>query len=187
MIAPGQPLGLPGEGDPLYQSWVMLLNGYGYNWYRLDNQLRADDLLIRSQASEHLGAAAARLRQIEQQYRRTYLPPPTRENPYPDPDHLAAARHIRAIADRIAETDTRLRGVPVPPNDMVWMRHRNEVDTLMSLCQCDVVLVGAGRDLAELAAALPLGGAVDAAAEQRIDRQLAYIATALARRAELLA
>ena len=48
----------------------MLLNGYGYNWYRLDNQMRADDLLVRSRASEHLESAAARLRDPERHYRR---------------------------------------------------------------------------------------------------------------------
>jgi len=45
----------------------MLLNGNGYNWYRLDNQMRANDLLVRSRASEHLESAAARLRDPERQ------------------------------------------------------------------------------------------------------------------------
>ena len=92
---------LPGQDDPLYQTWIMLLNGYGYNWYRLDNQLHADDLLIRSQASGHLAAAASRLRDIEANYRRQYLTPPSREHPYPDADHVAAARRLHAIAERI--------------------------------------------------------------------------------------
>jgi len=52
---------LPGEDSRLHRIGVMLLNGYGYNWYRLDNQMRADDLLVRSRASEHLESAAARL------------------------------------------------------------------------------------------------------------------------------
>jgi hypothetical protein len=184
---PGNSIGLPGEHDPVYQIWVMLLNGYGYNWYRIDNQLRADDLLIRSRASEHLAAAAARLRDIEAHYRRKYLPPPTREHPYPDPDHLAAARHIRAISERILELDTRVRGAAVPPDDKIWIRYRDEVDTLWRLSQCDVVLVGAAKDLSGIAAELPLDGAVDAAAEERIDRQLGYLRAALAQRGDLLA
>ena len=84
---------LPGEDSRLYRIGVMLLNGYGYNWYRLDNQMRADDLLVRSRASEHLESAAAQLRDLEGRYRRKYLPPPTREHPDPDPQHLAAARN----------------------------------------------------------------------------------------------
>ena len=113
---------LPGEDSRLYRIGVMLLNGYGYNWYRWDNQMRADDLLVRSRASEHLESAAARLRDLEGRYRRKYLTPPTREHPDPDPQHLAATRQFRALADRILEIDTRLRGAAVPPDDKIWLR-----------------------------------------------------------------
>jgi hypothetical protein len=181
------PPGLPGQDDPIYQTWVMLLNGYGYNWYRLDNQLRADDLLIRSRASEHLGAALAGLREIEARYRRTYLPPPTREHPDLDPAHLAAARHLRVLIERIAALDTRVRGAAVPPNDKMWVRHRDEIGTLFRLSQCDVVLVGAASDLAASVAALPLEGGVDEAAEAQIEGRLGQLAAALGTRAELLA
>jgi hypothetical protein len=177
---------LPGQDDPIYQTGVMLLNGYGYNWYRLDNQLRADDLLIRSRASEHLGAAAARVREIEAAYRRIHLPPPTRERPDPDPEHLAAVRRIRAIADRVAELDTRVRGAAVPANDKVWVRHRDEVGTLWQLTQCDAALIGAAHDLMTLIGERAAPGTIDAAAEQQIDDRLAYIRAALAKRNELL-
>jgi hypothetical protein len=183
----GQPAGLPGQNDPVYQTWVMLLNGYGYNWYRIDNQLRADDLLVRSRASEHLAAAAGRLREIELHYRRKYLPPPSREQPFADPDRLADARRIRDIGDRVAAIDTRIRGAAVPPNDKIWARHRNEVDTLMRLGQCDVVLVGVANDLLGLVSGLTPDNGIDAAAEARIDQQLEHIRTALTQRGELLA
>ena len=177
---------LPGQDDPRYQTWVMLLNGYGYNWYRLDNQLQADDLLIRSQASDHLAAAAARLREIEANYRRANLPPPSREQPSPDPAHVAAARRIRAVADRIAELDTRIRGAALPPNDMVWMRHRDQLETLAALSQSDVVLIGAAQEVATLAADLSSTAAIDDPAEEQIDDRIAYLNAALARRRELL-
>jgi hypothetical protein len=186
MAAPSHPADLPGQDDPVYQTWVMLLNGYGYNWYRIDNQLRADDLLIRSRASEHLEAAAARLRKIEGNYRREYLPPPSRAHPYPDPDHLAAVRRIRAITDRVLAVDTRVRGAAVPPNDKIWERHRDEVDTLWRLSRCDVVLVGAAKDLAVFTAALPPAAAIDPAAEERVDLHLAYLTKSLAQRSDLL-
>src|SRR6516164_9066234 len=130
MSDPADDRPLPGEDSRLYRIGVMLLNGYGYNWYRLDNQMRADDLLVRSRASEHLERAAARLRDLEGRYRRKYLPPPTREHPDPDPQHIAAARQFRAVADRILEIDTRLRGAAVPPDDKIWLRQRGELETL---------------------------------------------------------
>jgi hypothetical protein len=179
--------GLPGEDDPLYRIGVMLINGYGYNWYRLDNQMRADDLLVRSRVSEHLAGAVARLRDLEGRYRRKFLPPPTREHPDPDPVHLAAARQFRAIEDRIGDIDTRVRGAAVPPNDRIWQRHRDELDTLAKLGNCDVLMLGGAKQLADLVATLPVDLAIAPESEQRIDTQLAQLAGVLSRRGDILA
>ncbi len=178
--------GYPGEDDPLYRIGVMLINGYGYNWYRLDNQMRADDLLVRSRASDHLAAAVARLRDLEARYRRRFLPPPTRQHPDPDPTALAEARRFKAAEDRIGEIDTRVRGAAVPPNDKIWQRHRNEVETLARLGTCDVLLIGGAKELADTVAALPIDAALDAAAEQRIDERLAQLSALLSQRGEIL-
>ena len=165
----------------------MLLNGYGYNWYRLDNQMRADDLLVRSRASEHLESAAARLHDLEGRYRRKYLPRPTRAHPDPDPQHLGAAQHFRAVADRILEIDTRLRGAAVPPDDKIWLRQRGELETLRRLGKCDVVLVADAKELVSVVADLPAEVGIDPAIEQQIDQHLGRIAEALMRRDEILA
>jgi hypothetical protein len=178
---------LPGEDSRLYRIGVMLLNGYGYNWYRLDNQMRADDLLVRSRASEHLESAAARLRDLEGRYRRKYLPPPTRGHPDPDPQHLAAAQRFRGVADRILEIDTRVRGAAVPPDDKIWLRQRGELETLQRLGKCDVVLVAGAKGLADLVSELPADVAIDPAIEQRIDRRLDELTGSLTRRSEILA
>jgi len=181
---PGYPL--PGQDNRLYRIGVMLINGYGYNWYRLDNQMRADDLLVRSKASDNLAAALTRLRELEARYRRTYLPPPTREHPDPEPTHLAAVRQFRAITDRIGEVDTRVRGAAVPTNDKIWQRHRSEIDTLAGLGNCDVLLVGGAKELADLVAALPADAAIDPTTEQQIDECVGHLASALSRRNEIL-
>ena len=178
---------LPGEDSRLYRIGVMLLNGYGYNWYRWDNQMRADDLLVRSRASEHLEGAAARLRDLEGRYRRKYLPPPTREHPDPDPQHLAASQQFRAVADRILAIDTRLRGAPVPPDDKIWLRQRGELETLQRLGNCDVVLVAGAKEVVEAVAGLPTDVCIDPAIEQQIDKHLGRLAETLTRRDEILA
>jgi hypothetical protein len=178
---------LPGQASRLYRIGVMLLNGYGYNWYRLDNQMRADDLLARSRATEHLETAAARLSDLEGRYRRKYLPPPTREHPDPDPQHLATARHFRAVADQILEIDTRLRGAAVPPDDKIWLRHRSELETLQRLGKCDVLLVADAKELASLVADLPADTGLDPEIEQQIAQHLARLAEELTRRDEILA
>lgn len=178
---------LPGESGRLRRIGVMLLNGYGYNWYRAENRMRADDLLIRSRASEHLGNAAARLRDIEARYRRRYLPPPTRQRPDPDPQHLAAVRQFRALADRLLDAETRLRGGAAPADDKIWRRHRRESDTLRLLCECDALLVGAAKEVEDVVAGLPPEAGLDAAAERRIEERLGEVAAALAQRNEVLA
>jgi hypothetical protein len=178
---------LPGEDSRLYRIGVMLLNGYGYNWYRWDNQMRADDLLVRSRASEHLERAAARLRDLEGRYRRKYLPSPTREHPDPDPQQIAAARRFRAVADRILEIDTRLRGAAVPPDDKIWVRQRGELETLQRLGKCDVLLVGGAKELADLVAELPADVGIDRTIEQQIDQHLKELNGTLTRRGEILA
>jgi len=179
--------GYPGEDDPLYRIGVMLINGYGYNWYRLDNQMRADDLLVRSRVSEHLAGAVGRLRDLEGRYRRKFLPPPSREHPDPDPEHVAAARQYRAVEDRISEVDTRVRGAAVPPSDRIWQRHRDELDTLAKLGNCDVTMLGGAKQLADFVAGMPVDTAINPASEQQIDAFLAQLSGVLARRSEILA
>jgi hypothetical protein len=178
---------LPGDDNRLYRIGVMLLNGYGYNWYRLDNQLRADDLLIRSQASAHLGKAGARLRDIETDYRKKYLPPPSREHPDADDEHLADAKRLRAARDRILVIDTKLRGGTVPSNDKIWQRYRSEEATLKRLIECDVVLVGTAKDIEAIVAAMSSDSALDDATEKALDDRLALLSAALSRRDAMLA
>ena len=143
---------LPGEGSPLYETWVMLLHGYGYNFYRKDNQARADDLLVRQSAGHFIGEAAKKLLQVESDYQRRHLPPATREHPFPPAERLAAHRAIRDLRQQVLALEATLRGLPAPPEDKTWMRHRNELDTLKKLLVHDVQFVGAAKLLDEQAA-----------------------------------
>ena len=179
-------LPLKGQDDPVYQAWVLLLNGYGFNWYRLDNQMRADDLLIRAKASEHLAEAAAALRRQEAEFRRIHLPPPSREKPFPDPERLAELARLKRLQDRIATTDTKLRGAPVPADDKIWARHRDELDSLTRLVQFDTILVGTTHRIAEAANAAGDGMPADAVIVE-IEADLAVLEELLHQRGELLA
>jgi len=140
---------LPGEGSPLWETWVMLLNGYGYNWYRVDNQTRADDLLIRQKVSYFLGLAGSKLLETEAAYQRKYLPPGTRENPFPPPDKIAAHRRLREFRQAVLAVEGVVRALPVPPTDKIWQRHRQEITTLKRLQNADVGLIGAAKLIAD--------------------------------------
>ncbi len=182
---PNRPL--PGENNRLYRIGVMLLNGYGYNWYRQDNRMRADDLLIRARASDHLAAAAAGLSEREGRFRRRYLPPPTREHPDPDPQALATIRQFSAVVDRVRDIDTKVRGGSVPPEDKIWQRYRDEIDTLRRLGECDAVLVAAAKELTDLVAGMPADAGIDAADQQRMDQHLDQLSAVLMQRRAILA
>jgi hypothetical protein len=178
---------LPATDSAVYQSWVMLLNGWGFNWYKLENQLRADDLLIRSRASEELGAGVARLRALETEFRQHFLPPPSRQQPLPDPQRLEQLHRIQALIDRLAALDTALRGAAVPPEDKIWARHRNEARLLTDLAHSDTLLVGAAMGLSENLRRLTLDDFCAATSPMVVEQGLDALRAVLDRRSALLA
>lgn len=124
-----------------------LYQGWGYNAYRKENQLRADDLLIRGKISQLL----SELRKIwgarEQSWRAEHLPLPTREHPYPDAEAVKIAQSFQLVQKQIEAFELVIRTAPVPENDRVWQRHRNEAQTLDRLMACDKDILEALIDL----------------------------------------
>jgi hypothetical protein len=118
-----------------------LFYGWGYNFYRRENQLRADDLLIRSKVSDLLGECRAHLSALEASYRREHLPPPTREKPFPDAAAVATVQAMQRAAHDIENIETAIRTAPVPEMDRIHQRHRNERDTLEQLANVDSDIV----------------------------------------------
>ena len=82
--------------EEIDQIAVNLFYGWGYNFYRLENQLRADDILVRGKVGWLLGLARASIEEAESVYRRAFLPPPSREE--------AAARRQRRRRGASART-----------------------------------------------------------------------------------
>jgi hypothetical protein len=126
---------------------INLFYGWGYNFYRLENQLRADDQLIRRKAGELLGQASAALTRAESDYRRDRLPPPTRDKPYPDAEAVAAAQAIERLIRDIDGLKGRINAMPVPENDRMTQRYREEAQTLHALAVHDQQLVGQAETL----------------------------------------
>ncbi len=91
------------------------LNDGGYRFYRDVARVRADDLFVRAQATAALHRAAGVLDAADQAARAA-LAPPTREHPFPDPVALGAIRALRALRDRVAALETRLRGAAALPD-----------------------------------------------------------------------
>ena len=126
---------------PIKQTAVLLFYGWGYNFYRAENQLRADDLLIRSKVCGILSEARAVLAHLEREYRRLWLPPPTRDAPFPDRARFEQARLLERCGVAIERIATAIQSAPTPANDFVWLRHRGERGMLEVLQGIDARLV----------------------------------------------
>jgi len=140
---------MPGFYDtgPLQQVAINLFYGWGYNFYRKENQLRADDLLIRSKVGTLLGSARKSVEAAESDYRRLFLPPPTREKPRPDPEAVAGAQAIERISHSIGALAAQMTSLPVPENNRMIQRHREEAPTLQRLLESDQLLTGQAETL----------------------------------------
>ncbi|HSU19227.1 MAG TPA: hypothetical protein VLI45_05720 [Acidobacteriaceae bacterium] len=130
------------DAGALRQIATNLFYGWGYNFYRTENQLRADDQLVRAKANWLLCNAAASVQSAESDYRREFLPPPSRAKPFPDPTAVAAAQKLERLAGDIRGIANRIPEVPVPENDRMTERFRVEAPTLAGLIAQDEQLVG---------------------------------------------
>ncbi len=128
--------------DALEKIAINLFYGWGYNFYRKENQLRADDQLIRSKVGLLLGWARKSVETAEHEYRREFLPPPSREKPRPDPAAVANAQAIERLSKALGAIQGQISTQPVPENDRMTQRYRQEADTLQHLIAADHQLVG---------------------------------------------
>jgi hypothetical protein len=128
--------------DELEQIAINLFYGWGYNFYKVENQLRADDQMVRSKASWLLGVAATALSAAESDYRRESLPPPTRTKPYPDAEAVALAQKLERLHREITGLEQFIHQLPAPANDRMTQCYRLEAQTLANLIHFDSLLVG---------------------------------------------
>lgn len=138
------------ELGPLRQIAVNLFYGWGYNFYRKENQLRADDQLIRAQVGTLLQQARATVERAESDYRRAFISPPSRAKPRPDADAVAGAQMLEQLSAAIGALDGQIRALPVPENDRMTQRYRSEAGTLEKLAQTDEQLAGQAELLRQM-------------------------------------
>src|SRR5260370_8551082 len=151
--------------DPIEEIGANLFYGWGYNSYRHENQLRADDLLARNQVSALLGRARGFVDAAESAYRRAFLPPPSREKPRHDPAAIANAQELERLSQAIGALEGQIRTQPVPENDRMTQRYREEAVTLQKLLECDTRLTAQADTLRAMLDASDGAWMIDKAAE----------------------
>ena len=85
------------DAGALRQVATNLFYGWGYNFYRVENQLRADDQLVRSKAAWLLGIAMASVRRRDRIPARIF-PRALAGKPFPDAAAVAAAQRLERLA-----------------------------------------------------------------------------------------
>ncbi|RFB79135.1 hypothetical protein [Methylovirgula sp. 4M-Z18] len=138
------------DAGALKQLAINLFYGWGYNFYRTENQLRADDLMIRAKVGWLLGQARASVESAESAYRHQFLPPPTRAQPFPDASAVSGAQALERLSKTIGSLEGQIRAQPVPENDRMMQRYRQEAQALAALAACDERLVGQAETLRAL-------------------------------------
>lgn len=169
------------QAGSLRQLVENLFYGWGYNAYRAANQRRADDLLIRNEISHLIGQAREALREEEMAWRHIHLPAPTRDHPFPDSEAIRQVDGWARTQRALESLETAIRTAPVPENDRVWQRHRDEDATLVALRDADLALAEA-----VLVALAPLAPPAAGGREMAPIPLLEPVHTVLAHRAALL-
>ena len=165
---------------PDEQVALNLFHGWGYNFYRAENQLRADDLMVRARVGEMLSAARASVEAAEAAFRREHIHPPSRAQPLPDPDALREAQFLEATSRAIGALEGRVRALPVPEADRMTQRLRDERATLQALLRADLSMVAMAHKLRTIVAA------ATAACVHELGSCLAEISAALQARQDVL-
>jgi hypothetical protein len=173
--------------DPgrLKQIAIDLFNGWGYAFYRRENRLRADDLLVRAKLCEVLAAARVSVQAAEQAYRREFLPAPSREKPRPDAGAVREAQVLEALGRAIGTVEGHIRALPVPEDDQMAQRFRREAEMLSRLLEADEMMVGQAEFLREVLTGVDARWVLEHAGE--LQGQVAALAKGVQERRDLLA
>jgi hypothetical protein len=131
------------EAAPLRRAAHRLLEGCGYGVQRRQDQLRADDQLVRARACAFLTAARRAVVEAETAYRREHLSAPTRAQPFPRPERVATAQLLERLARDIGALEGQVRSQPMPGGDGGASALRGSGAMLLDrLRDCDELLIG---------------------------------------------
>lgn len=161
-----------------------LFHGYGYTFYKRENELRQDDQRVRQLACSLLQRARTALGEAENALRRERIAPPSRAQPFPDPAVVAEAKRLEALAQAVSALEAQVRAQPVPGNDLMTRRYHDEAARLAELSERDLGLVEDAQALCQ--AVEGQGHAVLLAEAAAIDQKIAGLRQQLALRGELL-
>ena len=106
------------------------------------------------QGAAALGEAANALRELRTEYRRRFVPPPTRGQPDPPRDRPDRLGKMARLQDRLSVLETSIRSMALPTQDRVWERFRQEATLLSELLLHDYDLIAPCQEIRDQVQAL---------------------------------
>ena len=143
-----------------------LFYGCGYNFYRNDDRLGADDLLIRGKLRQLLTDSRAHLSALVAAFRHQNLPPPDPQCPAVNPVALAMAKSLEDAQRRLEAMEAAIRTTAMPQRAGLRRRHDRERGMFERLVALDGETVLALVRLRDAIAAFHDGAAAAAAMGQ---------------------
>jgi hypothetical protein len=137
--------------NPATRFVQVMLSGFGYNFHDAKNVARANDQLIRQRANALLAEAAGALGRVEGDFRDAYVPPSTREQPFPPADVMAALKLAEKLRHRVEELASSVLTLEAPGGDKLWARLRSEKELLERLLAVDIGVVVKAHDVLDAA------------------------------------
>jgi hypothetical protein len=144
--------------------WLLsnLFYGCGYNFYRCEGELRADDLLIRGKLAQLLRECREHLRLLEAAFRREHRAPPARDCAFLHPAAVAIAQALLEAQRDLQAMETAIHTAAFPQIARMHQRHREERGTLEKLVMLDGEMLLALVTLRDAVAKLENGAAAAA-------------------------
>ena len=138
---------MPEITNPVIQKLELLMLGWGFNFYRAENRLRADDLLVRQKICVPLGHGVEKLGTLATEFQTHWMPAPTREQPYPPAELTGILRELNALRSGISAAAAYIQGLPAPAEDRIWRRFRDERMLMEQLLGADLRMLQLSADI----------------------------------------
>ncbi|HEX5462159.1 MAG TPA: hypothetical protein VFX20_19490 [Steroidobacteraceae bacterium] len=159
------PISEPGPAKRLLSN---LFYGCGYNFYRFENELLADDLLIRGKLSQLVRDCRAHLSSLEMAFLRDHRARTGGDYAFLSPAALTMAQALLSAQRHLQAMEAAIRSATLPESRHFQRHHRERHGTLEELVMLDGEVVLALVTLRDAVAKLDSG----AAAAARMDELL---------------
>jgi hypothetical protein len=124
------------QAGPARRLLSNLFYGWGYSFYRRENELHADDLLIRGKLSQLLRDSRMHLFLLHQAFLRKHLPP-DRGRSFPNPGAVGMGMALERAQRELETMETTVRTAVAPEIGYIGRHDREERATLAALVALD--------------------------------------------------